>query len=440
MPDSVREVLARASVQNSYGAVAGSAAARAAAAGYYARRAGRDRSRSDRVRAGIEAAVVGADRDDRRRRDPAAAVVGQLRRAGADRRSSGVAGRDRSAGAAGCRNPPRCARRWSGRARASATPGLLVLTLPDNPTGTFASASVVAELVEIAQSHGLAIICDEIYRDLAHDPERARQPRGARARARVHHQRPEQEHGARRLADRLRPSARRAARPRRVDARWAASPRDLVEPGGADAGRRRACARRARRRDRRMSPAAAGCMRARRAAAHEVVTGAGAVCRAPTAAFYLYPDLEPLREPLAAAGVDGADALAEWLLERHEIGVLSGDGVRRRPAARCAFGWRPACSTASTTSSGGWRWAATTRRRWIGSRSRWRSARGGARGQLSGPPEPAGCPSQATVRAVSCERRRRRAREACRRRSRRRTRRPRRAAARSSRPRTAIGW
>ena len=56
-------------------------------------------------------------------------------------------------------------------ARESVTPGLLVLTLPDNPTGTFAPAPVVAELVEIAQSHGLAIICDEIYRDLAHDPE-----------------------------------------------------------------------------------------------------------------------------------------------------------------------------------------------------------------------------------------------------------------------------
>ena len=38
VPESVREVLARASVQNSYGSVAGSAAARAAAAGYYGRR------------------------------------------------------------------------------------------------------------------------------------------------------------------------------------------------------------------------------------------------------------------------------------------------------------------------------------------------------------------------------------------------------------------
>jgi len=38
VPESVREVLARASVQNSYGSVAGSAGARAAAAGYYTRR------------------------------------------------------------------------------------------------------------------------------------------------------------------------------------------------------------------------------------------------------------------------------------------------------------------------------------------------------------------------------------------------------------------
>jgi aspartate aminotransferase len=68
-------------------------------------------------------------------------------------------------------------------------------------------------------------------------------------------------------------------------------------------------------------------------AAHEIVTGAGALCRAPTAAFYLYPDLEPFRASLTAAGIDGADALAEWLLERHEIGVLSGAAFGDDPRA-----------------------------------------------------------------------------------------------------------
>ena len=51
-----------------------------------------------------------------------------------------------------------------------ARPGVLVLTLPDNPTGTVASAELVREVCEVADAAGLLIVCDEIYRDLAHDP------------------------------------------------------------------------------------------------------------------------------------------------------------------------------------------------------------------------------------------------------------------------------
>ncbi len=69
------------------------------------------------------------------------------------------------------------------------------------------------------------------------------------------------------------------------------------------------------------------------AAAFDAVTGAGAECRAPTAAFYLYPDLAPMRGALAQQGVDGADALAEWLLERHDVGVLSGAAFGDDPRA-----------------------------------------------------------------------------------------------------------
>src|SRR4051794_26166887 len=51
-----------------------------------------------------------------------------------------------------------------------ARPGVLVLTLPDNPTGTVASEALVRELCEIAGAANLLVVCDEIYRDLAHDP------------------------------------------------------------------------------------------------------------------------------------------------------------------------------------------------------------------------------------------------------------------------------
>jgi len=56
-------------------------------------------------------------------------------------------------------------------ARAANRPlGSVVLTLPDNPTGTFARPNVVRQACEVARNHGLVVISDEIYRDLIHDP------------------------------------------------------------------------------------------------------------------------------------------------------------------------------------------------------------------------------------------------------------------------------
>ena len=46
----------------------------------------------------------------------------------------------------------------------------MVLTLGDNPTGQVPSPVTVAAVCEVAAAHGLIIICDEIYRDLIHDP------------------------------------------------------------------------------------------------------------------------------------------------------------------------------------------------------------------------------------------------------------------------------
>ena len=46
----------------------------------------------------------------------------------------------------------------------------VIVTLPDNPTGTLARPETVAEFCEVAAEHDLIIIADEIYRDLVHDP------------------------------------------------------------------------------------------------------------------------------------------------------------------------------------------------------------------------------------------------------------------------------
>jgi aspartate aminotransferase len=44
----------------------------------------------------------------------------------------------------------------------------VIVTMPDNPTGTLATPGVVRELCEVAARHDLLIISDEIYRDLVY--------------------------------------------------------------------------------------------------------------------------------------------------------------------------------------------------------------------------------------------------------------------------------
>lgn len=46
---------------------------------------------------------------------------------------------------------------------------LVVVTTPDNPTGTVASHEVVEEFCSVAARYGLIVVSDEIYADLVHD-------------------------------------------------------------------------------------------------------------------------------------------------------------------------------------------------------------------------------------------------------------------------------
>ena len=57
-------------------------------------------------------------------------------------------------------------------ARAAGRPvRAVIVTLPDNPTGSLAPAAAVRALCSVAERHDLIIISDEIYRDLVHDDE-----------------------------------------------------------------------------------------------------------------------------------------------------------------------------------------------------------------------------------------------------------------------------
>src|SRR5699024_11971362 len=77
----------------------------------------------------------------------------------------------------------------------------------------------------------------------------------------------------------------------------------------------------------------------RRSSDLDVFIEAGAACRRPTAGFYLYPDFGPVRDRLEDKGITTSDALADWLLAHHSMGVLPGSAFGdddRRLRARVA--------------------------------------------------------------------------------------------------------
>jgi aspartate aminotransferase len=208
----------------------------------------------------------------------------------------------------------------------------LVVTLPDNPTGTLPVAASVARLCEVARELDLMIIADEIYRDLVYDPS-ADFPCPARFA-------PERTIittalskslalGGWRIGAALLPEHHEPLRAALVGIAsevWS-SPSAPVQQAAAmafgeppelvarvAAGRRLHAA---------VTTAMAGRFRA-----------AGARVPEPAAAFYLYPDFADLRALLALAHevVTGAD-LASLLLNEHGVATLAGSEFGDAPRA-----------------------------------------------------------------------------------------------------------
>src|SRR4051794_36209478 len=165
----VAERLGEGAGRNGYGSVAGSAQARAAAAGYLERRglptdAGRIvfAPGSKPLLFALLQALPG---------DvvlPAPCWVSYAAHAAlADKRVIRV---PIGAEAGGVPDPAALRAALAEATGIGARPGVLVLTMPDNPTGTVASGALVREVCEVAEAANLLVVCDEIYRDLAHDP------------------------------------------------------------------------------------------------------------------------------------------------------------------------------------------------------------------------------------------------------------------------------
>lgn len=217
--------------------------------------------------------------------------------------------------------------------RAGHRPRAMVLTLPDNPTGTFAPKATVRRLAEVAEQEDLLIISDEIYRDIVHDPwdsitspaelvpDRTVVTCGlskslALGGWRIGFARfPATQAGIALRAQVLAVASEiwsTLAGPMQEVAQYA-----LGEPVELTAHLRAST---------RLHAAVA-------AAVHELMVAAGADCRRPTGGFYVYPDFELIRDQLATKGISDSATLQQHLLDRLGVAVLGGHHFGDEPSA-----------------------------------------------------------------------------------------------------------
>lgn len=222
----------------------------------------------------------------------------------------------------------------------------VVVTSPDNPTGTVASRGTIRRLAQVARELDLMIISDEIYRDLVHTPatvahspaefapERTVITTGLSKNLALGGWRigvarlPDSDTGRRLRADLLGIASEiwssTAGPVQRAAAHAFDEPTEITDWVA---------------RGRRLHGLVA------RAVADRFVS-AGAMVLAPQAAFYLYPDFEAWRGSLAADhDVTTGPQLARLLLERYGVGVLpaaefgeSVEVLRMRVATSLLYG------------------------------------------------------------------------------------------------------
>jgi aspartate aminotransferase len=328
---ALREALARAAGVSAYGPVAGSAALREAAAGYWRRR-GLDTD-PELVVAGpgskpLLFALMAAIGGDVVVPVPSwVSYVAQARLAGGEAIEVPI-----GPGQGGVPEPE-ALRVAVARARARGRdPRSVVVTVPDNPTGTVASENTLRGLAAAARELDLIVLSDEIYGDLVFDPATAVGPVARFA--------PERtvtttgltktlavggwRIGVARLPTGDLGRGLRAALTGVASQIWsspvapvqAAAAYALAEP--PEIAERIAAARHLHGS---VAQAVAGRFRA-----------AGALLAPVTATCYLYADLEPLRERITRHGVTTGDELVRLLLDRYGVGVLpaSAFGEQRR--------------------------------------------------------------------------------------------------------------
>jgi aspartate aminotransferase len=325
----LRDALATASHHNGYGPVAGSGELRAAAAGYWTRR-GLPTGPGDVVcgpgsKALLFGLLLGMHGVDVAIPRPSwVSYAAQAALTGV--RPVYVPIADGPGGAGGVPDPDLLSAAVTTARRAGRRIGAVIVTLPDNPTGTMADPDEVRALCAVAERHDLLIISDEIYRDLTHArspaflspaevaPDRTVVTAGLSKNLAL---------GGWRLGvARLPGGARRlaAVRDRLVGTCseiWSAPAAPVQAAAAVAFGEPPEVTERVAR-SRHLHGAVA------RAAA-SVLASAGVAVPPPAGAFYLYPDFGAHRAALRRRfGVATSADLAALLLRTHGIGVLPG--------------------------------------------------------------------------------------------------------------------
>lgn len=211
-----------------------------------------------------------------------------------------------------------------------ADPRLLVVTLPDNPTGTLADPAAVQEVCEIADREGLVVVSDEIYRDLVHDgrtfaspavylPERTIVTSGLSKSLAL---------GGWRIGFARMPASAEGQRwrehvvgigsevwscmstPMEAVAEWALrEPPQVVERVSQSRNVHAKVS----------------------TEVFERLRQANLTVRQPTAGFYLYPDFREFRPSMTALGLHTSTAVARYLLDEYGVAILPGTAFGEAP-------------------------------------------------------------------------------------------------------------
>jgi aspartate aminotransferase len=324
----LRDALSRAAGCTSYGPVAGEAALRQAAAGYWSRRDLPTEPDAVVAGPGSKALLFGlmeAIGGDVAVTKPS--WVSYAAQASLARRMAYFVPGD-----GGVPDADLLARTVSEAKSAGRTIRSVIVTLPDNPTGTLAPAAAVRALGAVAEACDLVIISDEIYRDLLHDdaavypspaliyPERTVVTTGVSKNLALGGWRL----GVTRLPDGWLGRELRARLLGIGSEIWSAPAAPVQQAAALAFDEPPVLAQRVAL-SRRLHGSVA------RAVAHRFAA-AGARVPAPAAAFYVYPDFSPLAGLLLARhGITTDEGLADLLLHEYGVGVLPGSAFGEEP-------------------------------------------------------------------------------------------------------------